>query len=406
MPLAWNAQAVADSYERARGLREVGEHADGFTITASKTVAVPVERLYDAFVDASLRRAWLPDADLRERTPPGPRSARFDWGDGDDARARHLRRQGRREEHRGASPTSASPTRAEADRMKAFWRERVAALKEVLEAMSAITHVGTVLVPVADQDAALGFYVGTLGFETRIDGAVRRRRALDRGRAARRPQTSIALVPGRPGEEGGVEVSFATADADGRPRRAARRAVSTPTRRAHPDGRGRAADVHVPRPGRQPLPGRRAPLSHGAPPVVGARAATAGGCRFLERGVPSGCGGRDGSGVVGGRRGPPPRPAASRSSSRSSRWSPTRVPRSTVLAVIPVIAFAAWAWLPRRADRRRRRRGRRVRRRRGPAAAARAAPVRAVRAGVRRRRVGGAAAPVAGAGSARRSSAA
>ena len=36
--------------------------------------------------------------------------------------------------------------------------------------MSAVTHVGTVIVPVADQDAALAFYTGTLGFEMRIDG--------------------------------------------------------------------------------------------------------------------------------------------------------------------------------------------------------------------------------------------
>ena len=40
------------SYERARGLRAPGEHADGFAVTASKTVGVPVERLFDAFVDA------------------------------------------------------------------------------------------------------------------------------------------------------------------------------------------------------------------------------------------------------------------------------------------------------------------------------------------------------------------
>src|SRR4051794_4998243 len=49
--LAWNAQAVAVSYERARGLRVVGQRADGFTATVSKTVAAPVEQLYDAFVD-------------------------------------------------------------------------------------------------------------------------------------------------------------------------------------------------------------------------------------------------------------------------------------------------------------------------------------------------------------------
>lgn len=37
-PLAWNAQAITTSYERARGGRAVGEHEDGFVITASKTV--------------------------------------------------------------------------------------------------------------------------------------------------------------------------------------------------------------------------------------------------------------------------------------------------------------------------------------------------------------------------------
>jgi catechol 2,3-dioxygenase-like lactoylglutathione lyase family enzyme len=32
-----------------------------------------------------------------------------------------------------------------------------------------ITEVGTVFVPVSDQDRALEFYVGTLGFEKRVD---------------------------------------------------------------------------------------------------------------------------------------------------------------------------------------------------------------------------------------------
>lgn len=35
--------------------------------------------------------------------------------------------------------------------------------------MTAITRLGTVIVPVSDQDRALEF-VETLGFETRIDG--------------------------------------------------------------------------------------------------------------------------------------------------------------------------------------------------------------------------------------------
>ena len=74
--------------------------------------------------------------------------------------------------------------------------------------MSAITRVGTVIVPVSDQDRALEFYVGTLGFEVRIDGPFG-----DGGRwlevAPPGAATSLALVPGD-----AMEVSLATNDAD------------------------------------------------------------------------------------------------------------------------------------------------------------------------------------------------
>jgi len=131
-PLAWNAQAIAGSYERARRGRQVGEHEDGFTVTATKTVAVPVERLYAAFVDPGLRERWLPDGDLRERTTIEPRSARFDWGDG--ATRVHVSFAAKGE---GKSVAALSherlPDGGEAERMKAFWRERVAGLKQELE---------------------------------------------------------------------------------------------------------------------------------------------------------------------------------------------------------------------------------------------------------------------------------
>ncbi len=132
-PLAWNAQAIAGSYERARRGRQVGEHEDGFAVTATKTVAVPVERLYDAFVDASLRERWLPDGDLRERTATKPRSARFDWGE--DGTRVHVTFAAKGEaKSTAALQHERLADAAEAERMKAFWRERVAGLKEVLEA--------------------------------------------------------------------------------------------------------------------------------------------------------------------------------------------------------------------------------------------------------------------------------
>jgi catechol 2,3-dioxygenase-like lactoylglutathione lyase family enzyme len=73
--------------------------------------------------------------------------------------------------------------------------------------MSAITRIGTVIVPVSDQDRALEFYVGTLGFEVRIDGPFGAGRWLEV--APPGAATTLALVPGD-----GMEVSLATSDAD------------------------------------------------------------------------------------------------------------------------------------------------------------------------------------------------
>jgi len=128
----WGSQAVTVNYERARGLRAVGEHADGFAITASKTVAVPVDQLYEAFVDESLRERWLPEGELCERTASKPRSARFDWGDGETRVNVTFTAKGEAKSAAALQHERLADAE-EAERMKAFWRDRVAALKEVLE---------------------------------------------------------------------------------------------------------------------------------------------------------------------------------------------------------------------------------------------------------------------------------
>jgi len=70
-----------------------------------------------------------------------------------------------------------------------------------------VTRIGTVVVPVADQDRALAFYRDALGFEVRIDGTFgdgeRWLEVAPPGAA-----TSLALV-----RADGIEVSLATSDA-------------------------------------------------------------------------------------------------------------------------------------------------------------------------------------------------
>jgi catechol 2,3-dioxygenase-like lactoylglutathione lyase family enzyme len=78
-----------------------------------------------------------------------------------------------------------------------------------------ITEVATVIVPVSDQDRAIDFYTGKLGFEKRADvpmGEQMRWVEVAPAGAA----TTIAIVPPREGEPIGVQtrVAFATDDID------------------------------------------------------------------------------------------------------------------------------------------------------------------------------------------------
>jgi hypothetical protein len=122
-PLAWDPQAITMSYERARRGRVVGQRDDGFAVTVTRTVAVPVERLFDAFVD--------PPADgLRLRTATRPRSARFDAAEGRVNVTFAAKGDGKSTlalEHARLADAE------RADREKARWRERLTALKAQLE---------------------------------------------------------------------------------------------------------------------------------------------------------------------------------------------------------------------------------------------------------------------------------
>jgi hypothetical protein len=132
VPLAWAAQAVTVSYERARGGRAVGQRPDGFAITASRTVGIPVGRLFGAFAGDAERGRWLTDAELRERSATKPRSARFDWGDG---RTRvNVTFQARGEARSTVTVEHIRlPDAAAAARMKGWWCERLTTLKELHE---------------------------------------------------------------------------------------------------------------------------------------------------------------------------------------------------------------------------------------------------------------------------------
>ena len=103
-----------------------------------------------------------------------------------------------------------------------------------------ISKLGTVCVPVSDQERAIEFYVETLGFEKRADvpfgNGYRWVEVAPAG-----ADTTIAIVPPPPGNPTGAS----------RPASASTRTTSTPPRR--PQGRGVDVDAEISRMG-DPVP--------------------------------------------------------------------------------------------------------------------------------------------------------
>jgi uncharacterized protein YndB with AHSA1/START domain len=131
----WWAQSVIVEFEQARGMRAPGQRPDGWEVTASKTVGVSVARLYEAFTDDTERERWLPGAELELRTATAPKSARYDWEDGSTRVVAWFESKGERKSLLSLAHQKL-PDADAAEEMKAYWRERVTTLKELLEAES------------------------------------------------------------------------------------------------------------------------------------------------------------------------------------------------------------------------------------------------------------------------------
>jgi Domain of unknown function (DUF4287) len=128
----WYAQAITVGYERARGMRLKHQQADGFTISASKTIAVPIDALLDAFVSSRRRKRWLTDGAMSLRTSQPGRTARFDWEDGSTRVNISVIDKGPSKSMVAVAHERLADA-DDAETAKALWKERLARLKSFLE---------------------------------------------------------------------------------------------------------------------------------------------------------------------------------------------------------------------------------------------------------------------------------
>jgi hypothetical protein len=128
----WWRQSVTVAYERARGMRAVHQMTDGFSVGVTRTMATEPEVALAAFTDPAVRRRWLGDVALSQRRTTAAGNARFDWPDPPSRLVVYAGSKGA-----GRTLVSVSHERlADADagaREKAAWKERLGALKALLE---------------------------------------------------------------------------------------------------------------------------------------------------------------------------------------------------------------------------------------------------------------------------------
>jgi hypothetical protein len=78
----WWRQMVAVEYERARGLRQVHQKSDGFSVSASKSVATSLEALYQATAHAAQRKRWFPAGTFVASSLTENKYVRGAWNEG------------------------------------------------------------------------------------------------------------------------------------------------------------------------------------------------------------------------------------------------------------------------------------------------------------------------------------
>jgi hypothetical protein len=131
----WWGQMVTVGYEQERGLREKHQKPDGYSASASKTVAVPVTELYEAWVDEKIRRRWLPGVAFVIRKATAPKSLRITPEDGQSDLSVMFYAKGE-DKSQVAIEHDKLGTREDVARSKTYWGEALDRLKAMLEGVS------------------------------------------------------------------------------------------------------------------------------------------------------------------------------------------------------------------------------------------------------------------------------
>lgn len=127
----WWEQMVTVSYEQARGLRQKHQKSDGYQVSVSKTLPVPIDILYKAWSDEQQRARWLPQGKLKVRRATPLKSMRITWEDGQTSVDANFTNKTETKSQITVQHSNLL-TAEDAERMKTYWQDALERLEEFL----------------------------------------------------------------------------------------------------------------------------------------------------------------------------------------------------------------------------------------------------------------------------------
>ena len=128
----WWQQTVSAAYQQARGVSDQNNEPQDYSAGGSKTVNVPLPRLFLAWEDKKTRRRWLSDADFTIQTATKEKSMRITWVDGKTEVEASFAAKGQGKSRVAVEHTKLKDAKAATEK-KAYWAEQLGRLKEFLE---------------------------------------------------------------------------------------------------------------------------------------------------------------------------------------------------------------------------------------------------------------------------------
>jgi hypothetical protein len=129
----WWQQMVTVAYEQARGKREKQDADEGYQVDVSKTLELPLAKLFRFWVEPAERNKWLADDRFSIHKATASKSIRARWGRGVSRIDVDFSDKGA-----GKSQVTVQHNRIEssdaAEQMKAYWAKKISALEALTRA--------------------------------------------------------------------------------------------------------------------------------------------------------------------------------------------------------------------------------------------------------------------------------